>query len=151
MKVVRMKALDITVPLKTNQNFSDDGYVDNIGTHTWDLMKRYEFVRPEVKSPDIFNKDIFGFCFFSKSETVDRKSSESHVHIYYLKTPQPIDILHRAHEETHALHRLGKLKYLFFDMVKNMTNPPLGLLLKNRIEDMADYSGIYAMQKRKLI
>jgi len=151
MKNVRMKALNITVPLKAHQYFSDDGYVDNLEAHTCDLIKMYEVKKSEVEKFDITNKDNLGFCFFESMANDRKLPNENYVHIYYLKTSGYGDIFIRAHEETHALLHLGKLKYLFFDMIKNMTTPPLSLILKNRIEDMANYSGIYAMQKRKLI
>jgi len=157
MKWVRMKALGITVPLGKNKFYSDDGHVDDLKKHNEILIKKY-------KGNSIPTGDAFGQCYLAKENLNlyfnNRKifsiNLRNYVHIYYSKfQDDPTDIFIRSHEETHALEKLGKLKYLFLDMLKNSdigsVIDSILFLIKNEEEELADFGAVYALRKRGLI
>ena len=148
MPFVRMNTLEITVPLNKRQFFSDDGYVGSVSAHLQVLLNIYG----DQKNYET-TKEENGQCFSFRQKTFWGMTREISVHIYYLRSSDECtDTIIRAHEETHALERLGKLKYLFLDMSKNSIVPPIWLLLKKKhYEDLADYGAIYALKKKGLL
>lgn len=138
MKTAVMSALNVTIPLDKNQFFYDDGYTSDLNESLGTLAGKYGLEKiPRTTA------DTHGYC------VTITDGDKSYVHIFYkMFESKDGNIFNRAHEEVHALHRMGKLKYLFLDMLRSGTVPPVWLLVKRKLEDLADCGAVYALEKR---
>ncbi len=142
MKTAHFDALGIDVPLKDRQHFHDDGIVEDINAHRLRLLETYQL--PRKKSDGNIGESVVGRCCRAYSE-----DGHLHVHIFYRPDSDETNLLYtRAHEETHALMLLKRLRYLKREMRKFGMYHPFWMRDK---ENMADVGALYALKNRGLV
>jgi hypothetical protein len=147
MKWARMEALGLTVPLSDCQFFSDDGFVKDPQFHRDNLSMKYGF---DNNGWDVKNG---GCSVFTFQKAITRPlmtlpmTKKTYVHIYYLDKDERTNVFVRGHEEVHALHHLGKMKYFFKDIIARRYLPPVRHYLSGDMEYVADFGGIQALKK----
>jgi hypothetical protein len=104
MKIIRLKALNMEIPVADRNNYKDLGYVEELDlTHSLLSLRHGSVVRTCVDNGALGCTSIF----YNPSD------DQRFVYIFYLKIG--VDLLDkriRAHEETHALDRMDALPYL---------------------------------------
>jgi hypothetical protein len=105
MKIIRLNALNMEVPVADRIRYTDIGYVEDINT-TYNLLRLGHSHGEQHKS---MPKDAIGGMWIFDNPS----SGNCFVYIFYLKNPDGrIEIMTRAHEETHALDYMGALPHL---------------------------------------
>ncbi len=101
---VHLRALEIDVEVADDRVYHDDGYVDSIYDYLEKLHSKYDS-REEFLASGKDYRRCLGVCQSFKREQDGKK----HIHVAYLTSGREVDdIFIRAHEETHALKRMGK-------------------------------------------
>ena len=148
MKTARLKMLGLEVPLSYFTEFHDDGFVQNIEQHYLSLTQRYYGFPAEALPQETEGINPVGMC------TTWRPRLRRHIHIYYLDWGSEAPNVHvRAHEETHALCRLGKLNMLEWVLERDQqVRLPLTQIKKRYGEQVvAELGAIYARGERMLL
>lgn len=153
---IHLNALDINVKLLPHEKFHDDGFVSDPYEHLKGILRRYNMeytdaherlIRDGVSgwfvpigrlhsNPDMNTVKVNGI-----------KVYDIHSHIFYLDMKDDVYNMHiRAHEESHFVQDMGKLRYLFVDMIKRGKIPPLLAMMD--AERFADKCADYSISKR---
>ncbi len=107
MKTAKLSMLGLEVPVGYFQEFHDDGFVKSIEHHYTSLTQRYYGFPADSFPEEAEEVNPIGLC------STWRPKWTKYIHIYYLDRGSEMANVHvRAHEETHALCRLGKLSLL---------------------------------------
>jgi len=151
---VTFNALDIVLSAPHNINYRDDGYVEDVDKHMKELDSKYGttkfdfsiFGLPSQKE-SIENEGgiIAGAC---QSYGVQGEDGQDNKHnICYLKISEPdTDISLRAHEEVHAIERMGLLEKLA-EHIKNDDGVIIDFSsLPHEVKQ--DIGSIYALRKK---
>ena len=129
-----LEMLEVEMPCFNGILF-DDGYVPSLSEHT----KRIYFTEG-IKHPN-FQEGFGGRCVLTRN---------NNIHIFYSSFPeQDMDVLTRAHEETHALDLVNRLDLLPKKMrAEDKAAIPLEEI--NDAELIANLGAIYALESRGL-
>lgn len=114
MKKVRFEVLGIETELGESYFFFDDGFQKDMLKYENRLCKYYR----KSKSSKWWDNKVYpaGLCL--KVSSINFYGTR--VHIGYLKGSDDfLNLLHRSHEETHALQHLGKIRLLEDKIVEN--------------------------------
>jgi len=130
-----LKILGIRVPLGPFDGFYDDGFVKSLNDYSLFLDSFYE----SNNAGDEPDKEVRG------RYAVYNTPLKRNYHIYYLKSDfEPLDMMVRAHEETHALDGLGRLDLLSEKMLREQRVRADFLEIEDK-EIIAGLGSIYAM------
>jgi len=107
MKKAKFQILGIETKLSPLKSYSDDGFQNDMGEYLKKIGLKSWFPFSDKVMKHV-SKNLGGVCTTSIPFSFRPK-----VHIGYLNTGNDFhNTLIRAHEETHALHRVGKIKLL---------------------------------------
>jgi len=142
----KLEVLGFEVPISLFSAYHDDGFVQDVYEHTRNLNRFYG------TSPNIVLQEIVDKTFKDKvkgSCRVGRGILRKHVHIYYLDLGNDYENIEiRAHEETHALSKFGRL-----DLLENALRAEQGVDISLDSLDpeiVACLGELYALNKRHL-
>ncbi len=158
-RYAHMEILDLTIPLDENHYFFDDGFVDDIYNHYKELRKKYNVKQDNIDE----EKKRLSFLNIRGKTEIFKYGNKKHgnkifIHIYYKKhkcdidwngvvlNKDVIDIITRAHEETHVLNFLGKTGYLKKKIIKNLLCAPI----KPRILEYINPALLFSKEPEKI-
>lgn len=139
MKTAPLKTLGISVPLNKRENFTDDGFVDNLRDRVKELEDRYKV---QVESSILDIADGFGLIVVKGGWLL----KNIYIHIMYKRQATDIKNTYvRGHEEAHALFHLER-NYLLEKRIREAGLPEPNVRLSS-LEDefFAEYGGYYAL------
>ena len=145
--IVKLEALDIEIPVRRFSYYHDDGPVSSIVDHAEEISRRHKCA--EISKNE--RERLAGLTGVTTPVPVrigDIKVGNRY-YIYYKPTGNDaLDLLVRAHEETHVVDYTDNLLLL-----TNKLRLDVGVLMDLRIfrdhpEFIADIGAIYALDKR---
>jgi len=138
MNQIHFQILGITVP-SGEFRFHDDGYIDSFAKKKNELNLKYN-----PKYPVLIAENEGGYERYGGMCT----QIGSDIHIYYARfSSRAVDILVRAHEETHALEFMGCLEYLEDCLYENQ-NVKIDLNEVEPKETRISLGALYALHSR---
>jgi hypothetical protein len=145
MNYANLKILNIELPIGANK-YHDDGFVKSMPMHEKKLNRHYGFFAHQREA----EKNI-GLCasYFKGKGISNFYPVVDHHHIFYLKQSNDVlDILLRAHEETHALDKLGGLDILSEKLLQEQ-RVKINFKQIDEEEVRAELGAMYALNSRK--
>jgi hypothetical protein len=150
MRTAKLEILDITVPLRWNQYYHDEGYVSSIISGVKRVSEQY---KDGSYVTDLYSAQLLDLKLPRGKLLVFQKGfwfmGQEHLHILYEK--QKIPLLNfniRAHEECHAVEKMPKGLFRLEELMKATGFTMDFPLTKTSGEITADIAEIYALYMR---
>jgi len=145
MRTANLDALGIEVPLRRNEFYHDDGYVDSIEGHEKELCVLYG---RDYESPEKNGTEVVGICRVIKRYNWSDLEIIKDIHTYQIDFgTENYKLQVKAHEQAHALHKLDKLEILSRKIEKNF-RVRINFDQLTSSEVIAHMGGIYAVLKK---